>query len=383
MDWEFLEKTYDSTRMRENILSQGISIKQTIQKEKKKIMELADELKVCKRFVFSGCGDKYLIPLITEFLWNHISDKPLKVMHSRLLANYPPKFLDEETCIVLLSQSGTTVDVIDAFKEISKRKCHIVSITNLKEKKENSLIALSENYDKAHVINTHTKLYPEEPLPSTGTFHTSLATLNLFTIFLNHPEKSFLEFQEKIIPNIVDKLSTSKEVIEESKNFAEKFKEEDNFYVLGDGPRYGVARKHARIMLMEGVKTNACDIESEEFEHSLIATLEGRKKNPLITLKPLNSWKSANKISNIEQLWMNHAGKEKVYSMEPFKFLDKNTKNNFSKIEGDIFSPFLYAVLSEWQCYYLALARKTDPGKAAIVKKIRDEKGIKKLFIKS
>ncbi|MBU5688581.1 MAG: SIS domain-containing protein [Candidatus Aenigmarchaeota archaeon] len=374
MNWFKLEKI-DSTNMKANIESQGRSISLTFSKEIEKVKFVAEKVKNCKNFVFSGCGDKYIIPLITEYIWRKYSKKPLNVIHSRILANYPSKSIDENTCVIFLSQSGTTSDVLEAFKEVKKKNAWIVCITNLKEDKQNSLIELCKSYKKAFLLNTWTEIYPEESLPSTATFHTSLALLNLLAILI-FSEERILDLQVNQIPKIVDVLSRSEKLKEYSRNLALKLKAKENFYILGDGPRYLVARKAARIMFMEGVKTNACDIEAEEFIHSLIEVVE-RRPNILIILKPLEFWDNSMKLYKIiKNVWP----KKLVIEIDPFEFIDADKKSMFSNIEGDLLSPFIYIIPLEWLSYYLALIKKVDPGKGKIVSKVRNEENLQNLF---
>ncbi len=147
MNWQKLERQ-DSTNMKANIESQGRSIALTIKNEIEALKQVVSKVSVCKKFIFSGCGDKYIVPLITEFIWKKYVDKPLDVMHSRILADYKPK-IDKDTCIIFLSQSGTTADVLDAFNYAKQNQSWIVCITNLKEEKPNSLVELCKNYKKA------------------------------------------------------------------------------------------------------------------------------------------------------------------------------------------------------------------------------------------
>lgn len=382
MNWEELEKKLDSKEMKEHMLLQGVSISKTINKEMEKIMDVANAVRRFKRFVFSGCGDKHVVPLITEFLWRNVSDKPLDVIHSRVLADFPPRYLDESTCVVFISQSGTTKDTVEACKTIIEKGCKFITITNLKERKEDSLVDLAEKYDGC-VIRTHTKLYPETPLPSTGTFHTSLAVLNLLTMFINDAGEKLFDFQVNIIPNVVDKLSKSISVIKECRELGLKMRKFNDFYVVGDGPRFPVARKQAKIMLMEGVKTNACDVELEEFVHSLIETLESQKKNPLILLKPLDRWLSDSSLMNykiVKNLWEKVCGRGMVFEIDPFAFLNEDLRRTFSCVEGNLLSPFLYAVVLGWLTYYLALAKNVDPGVGKLVKKVRSKKEMEGLL---
>ncbi|MEM5878437.1 MAG: SIS domain-containing protein [Candidatus Aenigmatarchaeota archaeon] len=367
-----MEKKLDSTRMKQHIQSQGRSISQTINNEIENIIKIASKVKNSDNFIFSGCGDKHIVGLASQFLWNKISNKHLSVVQSRLLVNYP-NYMDKRTCIVFTTQSGTTFDTIQACKFAINKKAKVVCITNLKEKKESSIVELCENYENGYVIRTHTEIYPEEPLPSTSTFHTSLAALNLFSLVVNNNRSRIAEIQTNYIPKLIDVLSRSEKLMDFSKNVAKKLKSEDNFYVLGDGPRYVSAKKAARIMLMEGSKVNACDIESEEFIHSLIETIEG-KPNFMFLLKPLDFW---DKPMQLYKIIKNTWPKNKLLEIDPFEFLDADTKTIFSSDDADIFSPFIYTVPLEWIGYYLALIKGKDPGRGKLVNKIRSQENVK------
>jgi len=368
--------------MKQEIEDQGLSIDLTIKNELENIKNISKKLKNCKRFIFSGCGDKYIVPLASEYLWNHISDKPLNVVQSEVFKNYPPKFLDKRTCVVFVSQSGTTHDTVEACRLAIEKECNVVTITNLKGKKEGSLVELCENYKNGYVIRTHTKTYPEKSLPSTGSFHTSLAVLNLFTIFVNNGPQKFTDLQISYIPKIVHQLSNSETVKNWAKQKSKRLKKFNNFYVVGNGPRYPAAKKQARIMMMESVKTNACDVEGEEFVHSLIETLES-KTNPLILLKPLEDWRhSFRNFEMIMKFWSGHSGKELII-VDPFEFLDAKSKQLFSGVECDLLSPFLYMPQLEWLSYYLAFEKGFDPSIGKLVNKIRSKNEIHGLLLTS
>jgi fructoselysine-6-P-deglycase FrlB-like protein len=376
MNWAALEKKYDSTNMKEHIENQGKSIAFTINNELGRIREVAKRVRGCDNFIFSGCGDKHIVAIASQFLWNYLSDKRLDVIQSKILANYPPKNLNKKSCVVFISQSGTTADTVEACKLAMKREASIVLMTNLKENKAGSLVELCQNYKKGFVLRTHTENYPEKPLPSTGTFHTSLTLLNLFVLALHNNDK-LLDLQLNYIPRLVHELSIWKNVKDWSKSTAEKLKAIDNLYVVGDGPRFAIARKHAKIMMMEGAKANACDVEAEEFVHSLIGTLEG-KPNHLVLLKPLNEWNYASvNYEIIKKLWPAN----KLIEIDPFQFLDEGTRKAFNCYEGDLLSPFLYIVPCEWQSYYLSLLKGRDPGKSSHVSKVRNENELKRFLI--
>jgi glucosamine--fructose-6-phosphate aminotransferase (isomerizing) len=372
----------DSLNMRGNILSQGESVIESIERSKENIEEIAKLVFDCKRFLVCGAGDKYLIPLISKFIWKRFSKAPLEVVHSRTFADYYAEQLDERTCVILLSQSGLTKDTLDAMNLAIKRSAFCIGITNLKEERKGSLWDL-ERYAKGFVINSYTKIYPEEPVPSTSTFHAMLALLNLLFLYICRAMQAdveeYIEKQEKEIPKVIDELSKSEELITWAKEKALVLKRfaGESFYVLGDGPRYPIARKQALIQFMEGAKQDACAIELEEFIHSLIATLEeaNPSKKPFILLKPRDSFLSPftfRMLHHIESL-LELKLRERFLRVDPFQF----TTYRLEKEIGSLLTPPLYIIPLEWLTYHFAIERGIDPGVCTLVEKIRGEEGLR------
>lgn len=376
MNWDGLEKEYDSLDMKDNILTQGESTIKTLTNEIQNVHGASEIISRCDRVLLVGAGDKYLIPMISEYLWRRFTHKPIRVIHSRILADYGIK-RGKGSCAIFISQSGKTEDTMDALKKVVSEGIETIGITNLKERSSETLYQIEDH--GGIVLRTHTILYPEKPTPSTATFHSTLALLNTLLLFaLDGKTKGveeFIEKQIKDIPKLIDDLSRSKDVIKWSMKKAKDFLEfsGSSFYVVGDGPRYPVARKQALIMLMEACKQDACPIEAEEFSHSLIETLEpeNRNKKPLILLKPKKSFISkslSNQLEFIEKVWKKYGGENKYLAVDPFAFTDYEISDNV----GNLLTPPLYMIPLEWFTYYYAIAQRVDPGKTRLVGKIRN-----------
>lgn len=375
MDWNSLEKSLDSTDMKKFILEQGEAIKLSVEKSHEKIKEIVDNISDFQNITIVGAGDKYLIPLMSKFVWEEFADIPCSVTHSKTFVENIPKFINENSLVVFVSQSGRTKDTMEALRLAMKRKAICVGISNMRNSPPDSF-AILRDYENGHLISTHTTEPVERPLPSTQTFHTTYVLLNLFLL-------ESLKKQGKKIDNIInaftdvhkriDKLSKSGKVISWAKKRAIEFKDHTlGFYVLADGIRYGVARKAALIMIMEGVKQDASPLMIEEFNHSLIETLEeyNEDKYGLIILNPhFTSKDMVDQARKIKKMWK-ELSDAPVLEIDPFEFIEKR----WSGKTGNFISPLLYTVLVEWFAFYLALIRGIDPGVSNLVKKIRSGK---------
>ncbi len=349
----------DSTDMRSHIRDQGVAAQETLKRTWNRVQELADELSF-KRLVMNGAGDKYIVPYIASFLWKAFSEKPVEVIHSRTLADNFPRYIDRDTLVIFVSQSGRTKDTMDAARRVASSGAKMIAVTNLREKEENSLWFIED--EGGAVLNTYTPTYPERALPSTMTFHSSL--ILLYSLL---SELAGLSIQNDLrrLADSVDRLSRDGKVEMWGLERAHELVRwgSNGWYVLGDGPRYGIARKLALIMFMEGAKVNAFPLETEEFLHSLVETLE--EENPykleMINFLPPEDQPMRKPSEKISRVWREHTS---VIDIEPPKVSNDPLLNN-------LLSPQAQMVSAEWMAYYLALLRGIDPGVGHIVKKVR------------
>ena len=350
----------DSTSMSRQIMEQGKSAVLSLERSAAEITRVAEELKDFDKFILSGAGDKYIVPMISQFLWRRLSDRPVDVIHSRTLADYVPRYVGRDTCCIFLTQSGKTKDTIDAINQVAMRGAKCIAITNLKEKEG--------VHNLCETVRTHTVTYPEKATPSTGTFHSSLAVMNEI-IIQAFGDKRWGEAHREVL-RIADSLSKNKELIQWSESTAKEMLKHDgsSFYFIGDGPRFPVAKKAATIMFYEGAKHDACAVETEEFVHSLIETLEdeNRHKKPMVVLQPLKSQItdfSYRQLESIKKMWWEKAP---MFVVNPFDFCEE-----VGGEAGNLLSPPLYAVQTIWLAFHFAMARGVDPGVTHMVGKVR------------
>jgi len=343
----------DSTNMREHILKQGQAAKMSLNHNKKAVEKFASPAEF-DRIIINGAGDKYLIGLTASYLWREFGREPLQVIHSRDLADNPP-YMDENTLVIFLSQSGKTKDTMDAAKLVSSKGCSTALITNLREPTPDSLWFLKKH---GPVFNTQAEIYPELPTPSTLTYH---GTLSVLWHMLSELAGKNLYQEIMDAADITDKISNDTAVEEKAKKLAEKL--DGPRYVFGDGPRYGLARKQALIMFMEGTKTNAFSLESEEFLHSAVETLEedNNEKLPMLMFMPPKGTPFHDTAEKIVKIWGEHAP---AYPIEPPEVSKHVNLNNLLSVQPQM-------VFGEWVAYHEAILKGIDPGLTEIVKKVR------------
>jgi glucosamine 6-phosphate synthetase-like amidotransferase/phosphosugar isomerase protein len=326
LDYELL----DPNDLKKTLKKEGDNLKLSLEENEELVKHLATKLNKFDKIIFSGCGDKYAVGLLSRFLSDAFTTKNIRVIQSRILANYTPEWVDSNTLVIFLTASGTTVDVIDAIKSVKKKNVQLLIITQLVKKTKASIYSLIKGYKKSQVI-----IPLREGVitwPSTTSFHTFLGVLNSLIIYMlweeNIPVDALLKIQLLELPSLMEELAENKEMHEWCKLTAKKLSESDNhnFYFLGDGPRYVAARKGALVHFVESCKQDSFALENEEFVHLVIETLaeENKEKNTLILLKPRESYVSKqamNRFHEIESLWSKKAGKDKIIIIDPFQYL--------------------------------------------------------------
>ncbi|MHA1754789.1 MAG: SIS domain-containing protein, partial [Candidatus Odinarchaeia archaeon] len=217
--WDDLEEKFDKFELKENILTQGESVKHTIKLEKEKVKEVSDRLRQVDNIVLTGAGDKYIIPQAARFALRSISNRIVDVIHSRSLLDDEIK-ISKNTAIIYLSQSGCTFDTLNAYKKFKDRAATSIWITNLKERKQNSVYEYADK--NCIILNTHTVLYPEKPIISTSTYVTTLALLNylLLTIINTDIANRFKSAIESKLPTLIENLCKNDKLVDWAKNTA-------------------------------------------------------------------------------------------------------------------------------------------------------------------
>ncbi|MBR9680646.1 MAG: SIS domain-containing protein [Candidatus Altiarchaeota archaeon] len=338
----------DSTDMRSHILKQGISAKKTLEQNKLKVENFAADAEF-DRIIINGAGDKYLIGLTASYLWRKLGREPLDVLHSRDLAENQP-YMDENTLVIYLSQSGKTEDTMRAAKAANKAGAQSLVITNLREPVKDSLWFLK---DTGPVFTTHTEIYPEVALPSTMTYHSTLSLLwhTLGELAGKDIYSKLLVSAEKVHELSIDQITER-----HARETAEKLSKYSSRYVFGDGPRYGLARKLGLIMFMEGVKVNAFPLETEDFLHSAIETLEHENKDklPLVIFNPPKTHGFYKHSEKVAKFWEDFA---------PVYRIEAPTNDEFS-VQSQM-------VMPTWIAYHEAILRGVDPGVSHLVNKVR------------
>ena len=258
------------------------------------------------------------------------------------------------SCMIVISQSGESIDTLMAMREAKRLNLNTTAITNV----ENSSIDREADY------SIYTNVGPEVGVASTKSFTSQLIVLlsiamkigiynNKITIERYH---DFIK-NLKLIPNFLSKiLSLNKEFIK----LAQYIKNSQNILYLGRGALYPLALEGA-LKLKELSYIHSEGFAAGEMKHGPIALIE--EGLPIIMFLTSDGIEEKS-ISNLQEAL---ARGGEVFLISDEKNLNKITfiKNkvlipSFAEIWNDVFSPIFMSIPAQLIAYHVARERGTD-----------------------
>lgn len=325
-------------RTRLEILDQPDSLRKTVDRELEKLQRIAKKIedKKCRRIFIVGMGSSYSAALMGKTLADRITTLPVEVFRGYEFEYQNPASLSNPSCVILVSFSGETEDVVSALRFAKRHGAHTVSISG----PEDNTLA-KEADDALRIVSRDTKAMIAAHL-------TQVALLYLLLGFLaKHRQestkvdelKSSLDILIKRLPAIIV------EQEDNARQIAEQFKNESLFYVISAGPTYGVAYKLAMTEITENVWLHGVVQYSTEFRHGIVEKMEAGL--PVIFL--IGSDESQKDIRREMETCRKLKVKTIVWDSKDFPATD------------EYLAPFYLSVPANWFVYHLALVRGKPP----------------------
>ena len=332
-------------KMYEEMMEQPESLRKTFESEFATLDEVSNIVLKADKVYLIGCGSSISTCYSVRDAIRMSSTNINLEVYTGYEFYYNKRLVDGENSIAIFtSQSGETADTLASLRRANEFNIHTVAISN---EPESSMIKEAET----PII---TQCGTETAILGTKTYITQLACLYQILFKASDFElKTELLAQLSEMPKMLEKLLLLTE--DESKELAEKFKDEDIFYCLGSGPNFGLAYKLAMTMLMEGAIKHACPEYSAEFRHGLIERAE--KDVPIIILK--SEFESDEITDKAIEFSKNLELKTILYELKDYADVDK------------LLSPFILVIPLEWFVYYLAHFNGEDPGATRHIGKVR------------
>ena len=306
-----------------------------------KIKKLSKLMEKAKGTFFIGAGTAYNAALAGAYLFSRVSKKHINTSVASEF-NYLEHFLNRESLVIALSQSGETIDVIEPLNRAKKRGSKIVGITN----------AIGSSIYRMADFNILLNAGTETAVASTKAYTAKLSIILLLVFSIINKLKDGKETLLKVSDEIERLLK--KENLKKIKDISRSLNNSDTIYIIGRGVSYSSALEGA--LKIKEVSYKYCEgLAGGELKHGPIALIQ--KGSPCIVFAP-NDETYESIISNAIEV-KSRGGM--IIGVSP-----KNSKafDEWIKVEDLSDGTFITQIIPlQLLSYYLAIERGLDPDK--------------------
>ncbi len=300
---------------------------------------------------FVACGTAYHAGLVGKYVMENLARIPAEVDIASEF-RYRDPLIDENTLVVVISQSGETADTLAAMREAQAKGAPVVAITNV--------VGSSVSRQADAVI--YTWAGPEIAVASTKAYLTQLAAVYLLGLFLGQERKILTADQvasvTRALRGLPEQVETVLEHAEAIEKLACEWAEREDAFFIGRGLDYAVSLEGS-LKLKEISYIHAEAYAAGELKHGTLALItEGV---PVVALATQNTIYEKT-ISNIKEVKARGAHVTAVV----FDGVDiSHTVDQVISIPKTIplLAPVLTVVPLQLLAYYAAVARGSDVDK--------------------
>jgi glutamine---fructose-6-phosphate transaminase (isomerizing) len=308
-----------------------------------------EELNGFQKITIAACGTSYHAGLVGKFLIEGLARIPVEVDLASEYRHRDP-ILDEKTLLMLISQSGETIDTLGALKEGRAKGGRSLAICNVVGS------SLARNVEGV----IYTQAGPEIGVASTKAFTTQLICLYLLAMYLAQERGRLSRDRARTMIQDLMCLPTTLEAVLETEEHIKAISRQycfaTNFLYLARGINYPLALEGA-LKLKEISYIHAEGYPAGEMKHGPIALID--EKMPVVVCAP--NGKTMDKVmGNIEEV---KARSGRVIALaEEGNSLIKSKADEVIVIPsaGEMLMPVVLALPLQLLAYHISVLRGTD-----------------------
>jgi glucosamine--fructose-6-phosphate aminotransferase (isomerizing) len=302
-----------------------------------------------RRAVLVACGTAWHACLVGKFLLERLAGIPCEVDYGSEF-RYRDPILDEDTLLIVVSQSGETADTLNALETARERGTPVLAVCNVVD----SSIARRASA----VLYTHAG--PEISVASTKAFTTQLTALFLLALHLGR-RRGVVDGARgrQLLGELVALPAQVKEILGREKQIervAKKYGKASDVLYLGRGINYPVALEGA-LKLKEISYIHAEGYPAGEMKHGPIALIN--EEMPVVVLIPHDAvfQKTLSNLKEVES----RGGRIIVVTDTPSPELEDVAWEVLSVPHtGELLTPILLTIPLQLLAYHVAVYRGTD-----------------------
>ncbi|MFP4097361.1 MAG: glutamine--fructose-6-phosphate transaminase (isomerizing) [Alphaproteobacteria bacterium] len=310
-----------------------------------------DAITSAPRITLIACGTAYYACMVAKYWLEQIARIPCEIdVASEFRYREAP--MPGGGVALFISQSGETLDTLEALRYCKKEKQTIISIVNTIE----STIERESDY----VL--HTLAGPEIGVASTKAFTTQLTTLACLALAAARRKGAIDEARESEMAESLRHVPTlAAEILEHDgqiHTIAKEMADATDVLYLGRGSLYPIALEGA-LKLKEISYIHAEGYASGEMKHGPIALIDERV--PVVVVAPENDRLFDKNVSNIQEIV---ARGGKIFLITDIKGAQRlKDQSTWSVALGEVHpfvAPILYSIPVQLLAYHIAVLKGTD-----------------------
>lgn len=304
------------------------------------------QAKKISRVVIAACGSAYHVGIAGGYAIEKLARVPCRAEIASEF-RYCSPVLDENTLVVLISQSGETADTLAALRLAKKKGACVLSVVNVPE---STIAAESEN-----VI--YTAAGSEIAVATTKAYCAQLAVIYLLALYLAERRET-LKQDERLallheIRELPQKLTQVLEAADAAKELSKELCSLEHIYFIGRQSDYAAATEAS--LKMKEISYIHCEAYAAgELKHGTISLVE---KGTLVVANACCESIFEKTVSNIREVKARGARVLAVTTKQQAKKLSDMEHTLTVPQTHELFYPVLEAVPLQLLAFYTALLR--------------------------
>ena len=309
-----------------------------------------DYVKNISRIFIIACGSSYHVGMVSKYNWERLLRRPVQVDLASEF-RYSDPLVDENTLVIVISQSGETLDTMAAMREAKRRGARTLAVVNV--------VGSSIAREADDVL--YTWAGPEIAVATTKAYSTQLVLMDLIGLYLadllGTVEKSEYDAILAEMQVLPEKMSRFLEHFEDVQYFASRYFNHNSIFFIGRNLDYAMGLEGS-LKLKEISYIHSEAYASGELKHGTISLIE-----PGTLVVALGTYAALfdKAMSNVVEVKARGA---EVLAVTTETFKEKMEKTADSTIvvpdTHPVLQPLLGVVPLQLFAYYVALQRGCD-----------------------
>ena len=275
VDWDVsaAEKGGYPHFMLKEIMEQPEAIRKTVSPRIRNGRVVLDDVKLTPEYVRSisrifiiACGSSFHVGMVSKYVWEKLLRRPVEVVLASEF-RYCDPLVDEHSLVVVISQSGETLDTMAAMREAKRRGGRTLSVVNV--------VGSSIARESDDVL--YTWAGPEIAVATTKAYSTQLVLMDMVGLYLGDtlgtvsPE----EYSNLLagIRHLPEQMQAFLKNTEDLKYFASRYFNHDSIFFIGRNLDYAMGMEGS-LKLKEISYIHSEAYASGELKHGTISLIE-------------------------------------------------------------------------------------------------------------